>query len=116
MDITFAVIFLVINAKVFLIAQVNNRVIGTETIGINGRIKADTTFDNSLQSLGLDVFDNLGIDTPVTFVDTENDMFVFRATTALAFFMARAKVRLIAFDRAGKRRFEFTKGGNQRTG
>jgi len=72
MDIAFAVTFLVINPVVFLITKMHNRILRPETIGINSRIKAHFTLDNCLQSLGLDVFDNLSIDTSVTFVDTEN--------------------------------------------
>jgi hypothetical protein len=98
MDIAFAVTFLVINAKVLLITKMNNRIVGAETIGINSRIKVHFAFDNCLQSLSLNVFDNLGIDFSVSFVDTENDMFIFRSTPALTFFVARAKVRFIEFD------------------
>ncbi len=91
-DITFAITFLVINAKVFLVTEVNDGVVRAKAVGINSRIKADFALDNSLQGLGLDVFDNLGINFSVSLVDTEEDMFIFRSATTLAVFVARAEV------------------------
>ena len=77
MNIACAVTFPVINAKVLLITKMNNRIVGAETIGLNSRIKVHFGSYNCLQSLGLNVFDNLGIDTSVSFVDTESERVYF---------------------------------------
>jgi hypothetical protein len=68
-----------------------------------------------LQRLGFHVFDDLCVNFPVAFEDAENDMLAFGPATALAAFMARAEVRFINFDLAGKRRFLFTEIGDQGT-
>ena len=99
MNIAFAVTFLVINAKVLLITKMNNRIGGAETIGLNSRIKVHFASYNCLQSLGLNVFDNLGIDTSACVCRYRKRACLFSAPLrALTFFVARAKVRFIEFD------------------
>jgi hypothetical protein len=63
-NIALHVIVLVINPKMFLIAEMSNRIVRAKTIGVKGRIKTDTTFDNCPQSLGFYIFNNLGITFP----------------------------------------------------
>ena len=61
-----------------VISRVNFWIIRAKTLGTNGWIKTDFADYNFLQSLGFHGLDNLDIDTSVSFVDTEDDVFIFR--------------------------------------
>ncbi len=61
-----------------VISRVNFWIIRAKTLGTNGWIKTDFADYNFLQSFGFHGLDNLDIDTSVSFVDTEVDVFIFR--------------------------------------
>ncbi len=90
------------------------RIVSTETGGVNSCVEVHFASYNCLQSLGFHVFDDLGINFSVAFIDTENDVFVFCSATTFAFPMARVEIRFVAFDLAGERRFFFAEVSNQR--
>lgn len=89
----------------FLITDINQSAVTSPTVRMNDAVESDPAPNNGLQSVFLDIGNDLGIDTAIAFEDTEDDGFATGSATSFAFDSGGTEVRFIDFDLSpGKRR------------
>ena len=110
-DMTFSVGELVLamsNAKVFLIAKVDQAVVADPAVTMNYGVQCNSSTNNSLEGFLFRVWDDLSIDTISSFVDAEDDRFPTSSAPLSSANAARPEVGLVNFDNASNRRVGFT--------
>ena len=87
-----------VNPKMFRITRISQPVVAAPTVGMNHRLDADTSANNGLQRLSLNIRHDFGKDKTIAFVDTEDDVFAACAATASAAHPASTEIRFVNFD------------------
>jgi len=93
-----------IDSIMLRVPDINQAVIAAPAVRVDGGINRDSTANNGLKCGLFTVRHDLGIDTAVTFEDAEDDGLAAGSSASLATDTARAEVRLVNFDFAGRER------------
>ena len=88
--------FAMVNAEVLFIAHIDQTVITRPFVGVNDRINGHPTPDNSLQSLGFDIGNNLSVHLSVPFEKSEHNNLAAGTPASLAAVFA-AEVAFVHF-------------------
>ena len=85
------------DAKMTFVAEVDQAIVATPSIGVNRRIQFGMPANHRLQSGSGDIRHDLSVDFVIAFEQAEHDGFAARSAPAAAAHAARAKVRFIGF-------------------
>src|SRR5947199_10161095 len=105
-------ISVMMDSVMLLVAHVNDSIVRTKAICMQCCREFHFAPNNGLNAGLFTVRDDLGVNTTIAFVDTEDNGLASRSTSALAANSARTKVRFIQFDVARKRRLSLTMQSN----
>ena len=97
-----------IDPEVLPVADIDEAVVAAPAVGIDDAFRSHLSSYNRLQRGFGAIRDNLGVDLPIAFEDTEDDSFSICATPSLALDSPCSKERFINFDLAGEGRYSFT--------
>ena len=93
-------VFMVTNAKVFLIPEVDQAVVSRPGIAMDDAVQANFTTNNTLECLLPRVWNDLRVNVLSPFVDAEDDRFAPSSTPSLAGNVSWPEVGLVDFDNA----------------
>ena len=93
-----------VDSEVLRVSDIYKAVIAAPAVRVDSGVNRDAPANNGLQSRLFTVRDDLGINASVTFEDAEDNGLAAGSSASLATDAARAEVRLVNFDFAGRER------------
>ena len=91
-----------VDAKMLLIAQIDQPIITSPSIGMNDTFKLNTPPDNGLKRLSGAIGDDFSIDLPLSFENTKDNRLAQCTPPSSAFYATSAEIALINFNFTGK--------------
>lgn len=93
-------ILAMIDPMVFAVAEIDEAVVASPSIGVDNTAEVHSPSKNGLQRAFFGIRNNLGVHAPIALEDAEDDRFASRATSPFAFDALRPEVRFIHFNDA----------------
>jgi len=102
----------VLHPEVLLVAQIDQAVVPSPSVGVNDAVEADSSPDNGLQRGFSAVGHDLGVDHSISLEDSKNRCLASGSAAPFALDTLAAEIGFIDFDFSGKGRFVFAKLGD----